>query len=81
MRAANADNMAFADELDEDGNTCPNCQDCRSFLHVLHQFFLTSDGMIVFMNNSGRVLICGHQICFDCTLDLSNSLIAHDGVL
>lgn len=37
--------------------------------------------VIVFMNDSGRVLACGHQICFDCTLDLRNSPIAHDGVL
>ncbi|RDB23958.1 putative ATP-dependent helicase C23E6.02 [Hypsizygus marmoreus] len=32
------------------------------------------------MNDSGRVLACGHEICFDCLLDLSNSPIAHNGI-
>ncbi|KAF8888452.1 SNF2 family N-terminal domain-containing protein [Gymnopilus junonius] len=34
----------------------------------------------MFVNDSGRVLACGHEICFDCALDLSNSPIAHDGI-
>ncbi|KIM41993.1 hypothetical protein M413DRAFT_71424 [Hebeloma cylindrosporum] len=34
----------------------------------------------LFMNDSGRILACGHEICFDCTLDLSNSPIAHNGI-
>ncbi|KAJ7619382.1 SNF2 family DNA-dependent ATPase [Roridomyces roridus] len=33
-----------------------------------------------FMDENGRLLPCGHELCFDCTLDLSNSPIAHDGV-
>ncbi|KAJ7762016.1 SNF2 family DNA-dependent ATPase [Mycena maculata] len=33
-----------------------------------------------FLGDNGRVLPCGHEICFDCSLDLSNSAIAHDGV-
>lgn len=34
----------------------------------------------MFTGGSGRVLVCGHEICFDCTLDLSNSPIAHNGI-
>ncbi|KAJ7024175.1 SNF2 family DNA-dependent ATPase [Mycena alexandri] len=34
----------------------------------------------LFLGDNGRVLPCGHEICFDCTLDLSNSAIAHDGI-
>ncbi|CAA7262707.1 unnamed protein product [Cyclocybe aegerita] len=34
----------------------------------------------LFTNNSGRILACKHEICFDCTLDLSNSPIAHNGI-
>lgn len=33
------------------------------------------------MNDSGRILACGHEICFDCTLDLMSSPIVHDGIL
>ncbi|KAH7882695.1 SNF2 family N-terminal domain-containing protein [Phlebopus sp. FC_14] len=33
----------------------------------------------LYMNNSGRVLACGHELCFDCLLELSNSPIAHNG--
>uniref|UniRef100_A0A8H7XLY1 Uncharacterized protein n=1 Tax=Psilocybe cubensis TaxID=181762 RepID=A0A8H7XLY1_PSICU len=32
------------------------------------------------LGDSGRVLTCGHEICFDCTLDLSNSAIGHNGI-
>ncbi|KAG5651444.1 hypothetical protein H0H81_008625 [Sphagnurus paluster] len=35
---------------------------------------------VVFMNDSGRVLSCTHEICFDCLLDLKNSPIAHNGI-
>ncbi|TFK37535.1 SNF2 family DNA-dependent ATPase [Crucibulum laeve] len=34
----------------------------------------------VFVGDSGRILACGHEICFDCTLELSNSPIVHDGI-
>ncbi|KDQ52340.1 hypothetical protein JAAARDRAFT_210552 [Jaapia argillacea MUCL 33604] len=34
----------------------------------------------LFMNDSGRVLVCGHEICFDCLLDLRTSPIDHDGI-
>ncbi|CAL1697769.1 unnamed protein product [Somion occarium] len=34
----------------------------------------------LFVNDSGRVLGCGHEICFDCSLDLSNAPPAHDGI-
>ncbi|CAK5270957.1 unnamed protein product [Mycena citricolor] len=34
----------------------------------------------LFLEENGRVLPCGHEICFDCTMDLSNSAVAHDGV-
>jgi hypothetical protein len=34
----------------------------------------------MFTGGSGRVLMCGHELCFDCTLDLSNSAITHDGI-
>lgn len=33
----------------------------------------------LYANNAGRVLTCGHEICFDCMLILSNSPIAHNG--
>jgi SNF2 family DNA or RNA helicase len=33
----------------------------------------------LYANNAGRVLACGHEICFDCMLILSNSPIAHNG--
>ncbi|KAH7912078.1 SNF2 family N-terminal domain-containing protein [Hygrophoropsis aurantiaca] len=33
----------------------------------------------LFMNGSGRVLACGHEICFDCLLESSNAPIAHNG--
>ncbi|OJA08757.1 hypothetical protein AZE42_08874 [Rhizopogon vesiculosus] len=33
----------------------------------------------LYINNTGRVLACGHEICFDCMLILSNSPIAHNG--
>ncbi|KAF9040113.1 SNF2 family N-terminal domain-containing protein [Panaeolus papilionaceus] len=32
------------------------------------------------LNDNGRLLTCGHQICQDCTMDLSNSPIKHDGI-
>ncbi|KAG1816727.1 SNF2 family N-terminal domain-containing protein, partial [Suillus subaureus] len=33
----------------------------------------------LYANNAGRVLTCGHEICFDCMLILSNSPIVHNG--
>ncbi|KAG2133783.1 P-loop containing nucleoside triphosphate hydrolase protein [Suillus bovinus] len=33
----------------------------------------------MYANNAGRVLACGHEICFDCMLILSSSPIAHNG--
>ncbi|GLB44215.1 putative SNF2 family N-terminal domain [Lyophyllum shimeji] len=38
---------------------------------VCHEFF---------SNDSGRVMSCMHEICFDCLLDLKNSPIAHNGI-
>ncbi|KAK7047584.1 hypothetical protein VNI00_006352 [Paramarasmius palmivorus] len=32
------------------------------------------------LSDNARVLDCGHEICFDCTLDLKNSPIDHDGI-
>ncbi|EPQ55741.1 P-loop containing nucleoside triphosphate hydrolase protein [Gloeophyllum trabeum ATCC 11539] len=32
-----------------------------------------------YSSDSGRVLACGHQVCFDCLLDLRTAPIAHDG--
>ncbi|KAF9528788.1 SNF2 family N-terminal domain-containing protein [Crepidotus variabilis] len=34
----------------------------------------------LFTKETGRILVCGHTICFDCTLELMNSPIVHDGV-
>ncbi|KAF8809842.1 SNF2 family DNA-dependent ATPase [Phlegmacium glaucopus] len=34
----------------------------------------------MFTGGNGRVLVCGHELCFDCTLDLNNSPIAHNGI-
>lgn len=33
----------------------------------------------LYVHNAGRVLTCGHEICFDCLLILSNSPIVHNG--
>ncbi|KAI6030080.1 SNF2 family N-terminal domain-containing protein [Pisolithus marmoratus] len=33
----------------------------------------------IYTRNTGRVLACGHELCFDCLLELSNSAITHDG--
>ncbi|KAG1740604.1 SNF2 family N-terminal domain-containing protein [Suillus lakei] len=33
----------------------------------------------LYANNAGRVLTCGHEICFDCMLILSGSPISHNG--
>ncbi|EKM76597.1 hypothetical protein AGABI1DRAFT_78341 [Agaricus bisporus var. burnettii JB137-S8] len=30
--------------------------------------------------DNGRILGCGHEICFDCTLNLKNSAFEHDGI-
>ncbi|KAF9007048.1 SNF2 family DNA-dependent ATPase [Cyathus striatus] len=34
----------------------------------------------LFMNDNARVLTCGHEICFECSLELKNSPIAHNGI-
>ncbi|KAJ7662894.1 SNF2 family N-terminal domain-containing protein [Mycena rosella] len=52
------------DDDDEANAPSSNCPVCKD----------------MFLGDNGRVLPCGHEICFDCTLDLSNSPIAHDGV-
>ncbi|KAJ6562842.1 SNF2 family DNA-dependent ATPase [Mycena vulgaris] len=52
------------DDEDEANAESSNCPVCKD----------------LFLGDNGRVLPCGHEICFDCTLDLSNSPIAHDGV-
>ncbi|EGO02949.1 hypothetical protein SERLA73DRAFT_103014 [Serpula lacrymans var. lacrymans S7.3] len=33
----------------------------------------------LYMHNTGRILACGHELCFDCIMDLKNAPIAHDG--
>ncbi|KAA1467021.1 hypothetical protein DENSPDRAFT_831976 [Dentipellis sp. KUC8613] len=33
----------------------------------------------LYTSESGRVLNCGHEMCYDCMLDLSHSAMAHDG--
>ncbi|KAF8921264.1 SNF2 family N-terminal domain-containing protein [Mucidula mucida] len=30
--------------------------------------------------NAGRILGCGHEMCFDCLLDMRNAPAAHDGI-
>ncbi|KAF9468325.1 SNF2 family DNA-dependent ATPase [Collybia nuda] len=52
------------DFSDEDDAPSSNCPMCKD----------------IFLNDTGRVLACGHEICFDCSLDLSNSPIAHNGI-
>ncbi|KAJ7145709.1 SNF2 family N-terminal domain-containing protein [Mycena epipterygia] len=52
------------DDEDEANAESSNCPVCKD----------------MFLGDNGRVLPCGHEICFDCTLDLSNSPIAHDGI-
>ncbi|CCL99823.1 uncharacterized protein FIBRA_01847 [Fibroporia radiculosa] len=57
---------AKASELDfddESDNPEPTCPVCGD----------------LFMNNSGRLLGCGHEICFDCLEVLSASPIEHNG--
>ncbi|KAJ7325554.1 SNF2 family DNA-dependent ATPase [Mycena albidolilacea] len=51
-------------EDEEDADDSANCPVCKDLIY----------------GENGRVLPCGHEICFDCTLDLSNSPIAHDGI-
>ncbi|KAJ7886673.1 SNF2 family DNA-dependent ATPase [Mycena leptocephala] len=52
------------DDEDEANAESANCPVCKDMI----------------VGENGRVLPCGHEICFDCTLDLSNSAIAHDGI-
>ncbi|PPQ94269.1 hypothetical protein CVT25_004926 [Psilocybe cyanescens] len=59
-----AASAATLDFEDEGDEPAPTCPNCSDML----------------VGDSGRVLICGHEICFDCTLDLSNSAIGHNGI-
>ncbi|KAI0798158.1 SNF2 family N-terminal domain-containing protein [Abortiporus biennis] len=34
----------------------------------------------LFMSDTGRVLACGDEICFDCMMDLKQAPISHDGI-
>ncbi|KDQ23736.1 hypothetical protein PLEOSDRAFT_1048309 [Pleurotus ostreatus PC15] len=34
----------------------------------------------LYANGSGRIIECGHELCFDCLLELSNAAVAHDGI-
>ncbi|KAJ8462365.1 hypothetical protein ONZ45_g17962 [Pleurotus djamor] len=34
----------------------------------------------LYVENSGRVLECGHELCFECLLEISNSPLSHDGI-
>ncbi|KAH8102694.1 SNF2 family DNA-dependent ATPase [Cristinia sonorae] len=34
----------------------------------------------VLINNTGRVLACGHEACFDCLMELSSAPPVHDGI-
>ncbi|KAF7297138.1 SNF2 family DNA-dependent ATPase [Mycena indigotica] len=52
------------DREDEMNADSANCSNCKDLL----------------TDESGRILACGHELCFDCVLDLSNSAIAHDGI-
>ncbi|KAJ7819201.1 SNF2 family DNA-dependent ATPase, partial [Mycena olivaceomarginata] len=54
----------WTNDDEEDAEDSANCPVCKDLIY----------------GENGRVLPCGHEICFDCTLDLSNSPIAHDGI-
>ncbi|KAF8153937.1 SNF2 family DNA-dependent ATPase [Crassisporium funariophilum] len=54
----------YFDFDDENGEPEATCPNCKD----------------MYINDSGRVLSCGHELCFDCSLDLSNSPIAHNGI-
>ncbi|KAJ6542826.1 SNF2 family N-terminal domain-containing protein [Mycena capillaripes] len=56
--------VELLDDEDEANAESSNCPVCKDLI----------------LGDNGRVLPCGHEICFDCTLDLSNSPIAHDGI-
>ncbi|KIK57545.1 hypothetical protein GYMLUDRAFT_203637 [Collybiopsis luxurians FD-317 M1] len=34
----------------------------------------------MFTPENGRILMCGHQVCFECILDLRNSPMQHNGI-
>lgn len=58
-----------ADELvdfDEESELSgtPECPKCQEMLFA----------------DNGRILSCGHEICFDCSLNLKNSLFDHNGI-
>ncbi|OJT08730.1 hypothetical protein TRAPUB_340 [Trametes pubescens] len=56
MARARAMALGFEDELEDEENTCPMCND-------------------FFVENSGRTLKCGHDICSDCLDALATSPI------
>lgn len=60
-RALANDMFIFSDELDNDDNTCPQCKDRECFpSHKCH----TRECAAVYMNGAGRILACGHELCF-----------------
>ncbi|TDL27983.1 hypothetical protein BD410DRAFT_781917 [Rickenella mellea] len=64
MRRARMEDLEFG--LDDNGgsDTDMACPTCKDF----------------FMNGSGRVVECGHEICIDCLSDLMQSAVQHDNV-
>ena len=80
-QAVHRDALSFSNELAEDEATCSNCKDSKIWRNYQRHLRKLMRRTTVFMNDSRRVLVCGHEICFDCTLDLMNSAIMHDGVL
>lgn len=65
LERAKTSKFDWDDEMDADEATCPNCGDCASS-HSLRAPFFQGILMtfLVFVNDSGRVLGCGHEICF-----------------
>ncbi|KAF8958574.1 SNF2 family N-terminal domain-containing protein [Flammula alnicola] len=56
--------VELVDFEDESDEPEATCPNCRDLL----------------LGDNGRVLACGHEMCFDCILELSNSAIAHNGI-
>ncbi|KAF7320877.1 SNF2 family DNA-dependent ATPase [Mycena chlorophos] len=57
--------MRASDDADDERNAdSGNCVHCKDIP--------TEDG--------GRILACGHEMCFDCTLEVKNAPIAHNGI-
>ncbi|EAU87720.1 hypothetical protein CC1G_08756 [Coprinopsis cinerea okayama7 len=59
-----AASVESVDFSDEDDTAAPGCPVCGD----------------VFSNDSGRVLSCKHEMCFDCMLNTRNGTITHDGI-